>query len=855
MEITVNTIKQASHYLLLCILVLGLSSCHKDIDETGESTSTQTPTNIVEITQGDIVGYVYDENNQPISDVQVSVLGRSTTTDASGVYVFRNTDLDKNGTYIRATKSGYVLGSDLVYPNTAKTNHSYIKMLSLSGDQSLSATNGGVIPVTGGGSISFAPASIVNSAGDVYNGTVTVTAKRIASDDKDLQDVMPGGLVAEDLEGYTRVLGTFGMVAVELRDADGEELNLAPGTTAEVVFPIAQDLLSTAPEQIKLWSFDEDKGIWKEDGFATKDGDSYKGQVSHFSFWNCDAPFPLIHVCGIVIGNDGLPLPNVLVEVSANVSWGVGYGYTDSEGNFCGKMPKGEELQITVHASGCDNIINTITVGPFENDTALEPIVVNTTIHNGYTQGNVQCNGVNIENATVVIIANGDTHVYLAEQDGLYSIPHSVFNCDDISEATIYAINNATGEASLPATISIDGDATLNLNTCGECDLEITSEILNTDPCDESTYYAEVTVTGGSGSYDYAWFDGSTGATNENLIAFGQNCVTVTDVNADCSEVLCIQNFTFQNLADSIVFVNPSCDLPNGSLFVVAYDGVEPYTYEINNDQGITISTQSEAYELAAGVYTYTVTDANGCSFSGTVTLVNTEGTPPEPIVSSDCEFSYVSFVNSTGNQYTIFLDGQEIGQSFSTDVEGEYCFTVVDELGCEYTDLCVDLFIMDVPPPVFNVSCDFPFYTVDFGGDIYQGFYENSVTSFDFDFAPAIQINPVLHGYNGNVFLSSPNGACSYDQWIQLPVYNGLSAMGNSPSCADCEDGFIEIVLDNADCIGCIAGDTKIYAQSDIDFNTDLTGFNGELTAGNYYVVVLDEETGCIVAHKFIEL
>jgi len=111
-------------------------------------------------------------------------------------------------------------------------NHSYIKMLKLTSNTVVNAANGGSIVVQGGGIITFPTNAIANSDGTLYEGQVTVTAKRIAADDSDLADVMPGGLVAMDKDGYTRVLGTLGMVAVELRDVDGKELNLADGVQA-----------------------------------------------------------------------------------------------------------------------------------------------------------------------------------------------------------------------------------------------------------------------------------------------------------------------------------------------------------------------------------------------------------------------------------------------------------------------------------------------------------------------------------------------------------------------------------------------------------------------------------------------
>jgi hypothetical protein len=64
---------------------------------------------------------------------------------------------------------------------------------------------------------------------------------------------------------------------------------LQPGKTAKLRFTIPSSLRSTAPATIPLWSVDETTGLWKQEGSATKGTDYYEGDVSHFSFWNCDA--------------------------------------------------------------------------------------------------------------------------------------------------------------------------------------------------------------------------------------------------------------------------------------------------------------------------------------------------------------------------------------------------------------------------------------------------------------------------------------------------------------------------------------------------------------------------------------
>lgn len=77
---------------------------------------------------------------------------------------------------------------------------------------------------------------------------------------------MPGSLRGTRTDSPEVVLQSFGMVAVEITGANGEALQLANGKTASISFSIAPSLLSFAPARIPLWYFDENTGLWKEEG-------------------------------------------------------------------------------------------------------------------------------------------------------------------------------------------------------------------------------------------------------------------------------------------------------------------------------------------------------------------------------------------------------------------------------------------------------------------------------------------------------------------------------------------------------------------------------------------------------------
>ena len=87
-------------------------------------------------------------------------------------------------------------------------------------------------------------------------------------------------------------MGTFGAFHLLPRDAQGQPLAMALGKRASVSLPIQANQRATAPATIPLFHYDDDKGLWIEDGTLTRSGDAYVGEVTHFSVFNADTVFP-----------------------------------------------------------------------------------------------------------------------------------------------------------------------------------------------------------------------------------------------------------------------------------------------------------------------------------------------------------------------------------------------------------------------------------------------------------------------------------------------------------------------------------------------------------------------------------
>ena len=128
---------------------------------------------------------------------------------------------------------------------------------------------------------------------------------------------LPGDYRATDNTSQPVELLSYGAVFAQFRDAAGKPLNLKSGTSAQIFVPIPPDQLASANATIPMWSYDEKRGIWVEEGSATQQltpqGPMYVGKTAHFSTINMD-----------VAGNDPAQATCVRFTLGSSLS-----GWTD----------------------------------------------------------------------------------------------------------------------------------------------------------------------------------------------------------------------------------------------------------------------------------------------------------------------------------------------------------------------------------------------------------------------------------------------------------------------------------------------------------------------------------------------
>ncbi len=131
----------------------------------------------------------------------------------------------------------------------------------------------------------------------------------------------------------------------------------------------------------------------------------------------------------------------------------------------------------------------------------------------------------------------------------------------------------------------------------------------------ESSGAITLQIGGGQSPYQIGWSTGQTATSLTNLPA-GAYQVTIQDANS-CEATL---NFTIAQpsaLGLILTGTDPSCfGVNNGQINALASGGLAPYSYLWS-----TGGTASSISQLAAGTYSLTLTDRNGCTLSRSDTL------------------------------------------------------------------------------------------------------------------------------------------------------------------------------------------------------------------------------------------
>jgi hypothetical protein len=214
------------------------------------------------------------------------------------------------------------------------------------------------------------------------------------------------------------------------------------------------------------------------------------------------------------------------------------------------------------------------------------------------------------------------------------------------------------------------------------CNLSLNTTNTNIDCFGQASGSVSVNVVGGTAPLNYAWSNGATSQTVNNLPS-GSYTVTVTDANG-CTEQMSVTITQPQSsLSTTATQVNVLCfGNPSGSIDLSVSGGTGPYVYSWSNG-----STTQDISNLAGGSYTGTVTDVLGCTASTSVTI--TEPTALSITTTSTDEMmgmdgtATVTVSGGTPNYMYYWMPGGATMASISGLAAGTYSIMVLDANGC----------------------------------------------------------------------------------------------------------------------------------------------------------------------------
>lgn len=344
---------------------------------------------------------------------------------------------------------------------------------------------------------------------------------------------------------------------------------------------------------------------------------------------------------------------------------------------------------------------------------------------------------------------------------------------------------------------------------------------------------AAITATGGLAPYTYFWSPGGNTTNAITVATAGNYTVTVTDASG-CTKDVTLNISQPLPLNLSVTATSTTCSSATGTATANATGGNAPYTY-----QWSTGSSSWTIGALAAGGYSITVVDANGCTTSDVAAVSNISGPTlaVASVTSLNCNgdnngsatVSVLSGVNPLTYQWSPSGGTLLTANGLSA---GTYSLTVRDGNNC-VSALSIDI----TEPPALSMSITPINPTCSgFNNGTITTIVSGGIPPYNYSWTPggntgASLINIAAGNYQ--VLITDRNG-CTYSDVSSLTQPAPLSGSVTSSVPVSCSGG------NNGEATVSATGGTSPY-----DYTWSPSGGNmvtaAGLSAGNFSVTVTD--------------
>lgn len=288
---------------------------------------------------------------------------------------------------------------------------------------------------------------------------------------------------------------------------------------------------------------------------------------------------------------------------------------------------------------------------------------------------------------------------------------------------------------------------------------------------------ASVSIFGGTTPYNADWSNGQLNTTTINNLCPNVYVVTVTD-NMGCVTTASVEVTEPDTLIRSLpIIVQPKCfGDANGSITTVISGGTPVYTYTWNPATIVGPGGNG----LVAGMYSVTISDANGCSITEFDTLVDPAlltitGTVTPASCNTVPDASIATTTNGGTGTYSYTWSGGSTATTanLSNILVGNYSVNVTDANGCKDSTSFVVTAAINVTANAGNDTtlCSVPTFTLNgstSGATSLQWIQLPNPPGPVLGTTPSLSVTPTP-GDTTSYVLVAQNGGCSYSDTINV--------------------------------------------------------------------------------------
>jgi gliding motility-associated-like protein len=365
--------------------------------------------------------------------------------------------------------------------------------------------------------------------------------------------------------------------------------------------------------------------------------------------------------------------------------------------------------------------------------------------------------------------------------------------------------------------------------------------------------FINITIADATPPVDYEWlFNGGFFSNDQNLADLdeGTYIIVATDANN------CVYSETYELVAPVAIAVQPtlvgvSCNGADGSILLEPSNGADPYTISWQGPDGYA-SDQFFIENLEIGIYSYSITDAQGCSVEGEIELNLIPEIQVVPTIEAVACFGDATggiSINVSGGtpeySYSWSFGGEQVStQENLTDVvAGEYSLEITDANNCIFTET----YSIDQPDPI-NIEATIiapdcgasngEINVIITGGTALNPYFISWTDGDGNPLSPSTSLTGLDAGVY-NLLVADDNG-CEADTTIVLSNPGAdIEIAKTDVSCFGFDDGTITLTINGVT-------EPFVITWTGPDF---FTGSDAEITnlAPGLYEYSIEDPNGCI--------